>query len=79
MAQQQEEQIKDLSGDLQTARRETVSSKQRVEVEKFKSSLEGQKANTKADAKIAAAKIQDVVKLQQEKSRAKSGKPRKES
>ncbi len=79
IVQQQEQTIKDLSGDLQTARRETVSSKQRVEVEKFKSSLEGQKANTRADATIAAANLQNVVKLQEEKSRAKDGKPRKES
>ena len=37
--QQQDKQIKDLRGDLQTAQRETIHARQRVEVEKFKTRL----------------------------------------
>jgi uncharacterized protein YukE len=42
------DQVKDLEGDLQTANRELVHARQRVELEKFKSSLD--KSSTKAEA-----------------------------
>jgi hypothetical protein len=43
-----EDQVKDLDGDLQTAQRELVHARQRVELEKYKSSLD--KSSTKAEA-----------------------------
>ena len=62
-----QEQIKKLSGDLQTAQRETVNAKQRVEVEKFKSTLTEAEQSTKAETKVAVNKLQSSVKLEQEK------------
>ena len=46
--QAMEEQIKNLQGDLQTARRESVSDRKRIEVEKFKSRLSGVESDKKA-------------------------------
>jgi hypothetical protein len=65
--QQQEEQIKELSGDLQTARREAVSARQRTEVEKYKAELEGRKLEGKAGAKVAAGKLSNLVKLEEQR------------
>jgi len=79
--QQAEEQIKELSGDLQTARRESVSARQRTEVEKYKTKLSSSETQTKADAKVAVGKLENVVKLEQvsEKLRQqRNGQPRKE-
>ena len=58
-------QLKELSGDLQTARRESVAARQRTELEKFKADLDGEKTKTKADAKIAVSQLDKVVKLEQ--------------
>ena len=60
MVQQAEEQIKNLSGDLQTAQRETIQSNQKVEL--------GQKA----DSKIQAGRLGDAVKLEQQRLRDKA-------
>ena len=60
-------QNKDLQGDLQTARRESVSDRKRIEVEKFKSKLSGVESDTKAKSKIQANKLDNAVKLQVEK------------
>ena len=60
-------QNKDLQGDLQTARRESVSDRKRIEVEKFKSKLSGVESDTKANKKIQANKLDNAVKLQVEK------------
>tara|TARA_S200002703_G_scaffold21210_1_gene17763 strand:+ start:4033 stop:6063 length:2031 start_codon:yes stop_codon:yes gene_type:complete len=60
-------QNKDLQGDLQTARRESVSDRKRVEVEKFKSKLSDVESNSKANNKIQANKLDNAVKLQVEK------------
>ena len=60
-------QNKDLQGDLQTARRESVSDRKRVEVEKFKSKLSDVESNSKANNKIQANKLENAVKLQVEK------------
>jgi len=56
-----------LQGDLQTARRESVSDRKRVEVEKFKSKLSDVESNSKANNKIQANKLDNAVKLQVEK------------
>ena len=61
------QQNKDLQGDLQTARRESVSDRKRIEVEKFKSKLSGVESDTKAKSKIQANKLDNAVKLQVEK------------
>ena len=60
-------QNKDLQGDLQTARRESVSDRKRIEVEKFKSKLSGVESDTKANNKIQANKLDSAVKQQVEK------------
>jgi len=48
---QLENQVKKLSGDLQTSEREQVSSRKRTEVEKFKSQLSEIKNSTRAKEK----------------------------
>jgi len=60
-------QNKDLQGDLQTARRESVSDRKKIEVEKFKSKLSGVESDTKANNKIQANKLDNAVKQQVEK------------
>jgi hypothetical protein len=53
---QLQNQIKELSGDLQTAQRESVSDRKRVEVEKFKSKLNKSQVGVDAQLKINAEK-----------------------
>jgi hypothetical protein len=53
---QLQDQIKELSGDLQTAQRESVSDRKRVEVEKFKSKLNKSQVGVDAQLKINAEK-----------------------
>jgi exonuclease VII large subunit len=65
---QAEEQMKNLSGDLQTARRSEVASRQRTEVEKYKSELTKIKEGSKADAKVALTKLEMAVKPQEEET-----------
>ena len=65
--QQYEERVKDLEGDLQTARRESVSARQRSEVEKFKTRLSETSQKAKADTKVAISKLDNAVKLESEK------------
>ena len=62
-------QIKDLSGDLQTAHRESISARKRTEVEKFKTTLKENEVNTKAASKEAVNKLTNVVSLESEKLR----------
>ena len=62
-----EQQIKELKGDLQTARRESVSARQRTEVEKFKSRLNERESDMKADTKVAISKFKDKVTLEGKK------------
>ena len=69
MLQQAQEQIKRVSGDLQTAQRESVSSRQRTEVEKFKGRLKEQELDSKANSKLQLGRLQDAVKLESEKLR----------
>ena len=72
MLSQAQEQIKKLGGDLQTAQRESVSSKQRTEVEKFKSRLKEQELEYSSKNKLAANKLGNAVKLESEKLRLRS-------
>ena len=72
MLGQAQEQLKKLGGDLQTAQRETVSSRQRTEVEKFKSRLKEQELEYSSKNKLAANKLGNAVKLESEKLRLRS-------
>jgi len=74
MIEQQEKQIKDLSGDLQTARRESVSARQRTEVEKFKTTLKGQEAKQGARAEVALSKMEQAVIRKKEMAKTKEAK-----
>ena len=65
--QAMEEQIKNLEGDLQTAQRESVHDRKRVEVEKFKSRLSEIASDAKADRRVQLNKLQNEVKLEAEK------------
>jgi len=65
--QAMEEQIKNLEGDLQTAQRESVSDRKRVEVEKFKSRLADIASDAKADRRVQLNNLQTKVKLEAEK------------
>ena len=58
-----------MKGDLQTSRRENVSSGRRVEVEKFKTRLKGQELDSKSKSKVSTDKLMNAVKLETEKLR----------
>ena len=63
--QQLEKQIKDLSGDLQTAQRENVHSRKQVEATKFKSHLKDVLTNAKFNSKVKLDKLKNVVDAQE--------------
>ena len=58
-----------MKGDLQTAERESVSSRKQVEVGKFKSRLHDILSDAKADNKVKASKIANMVQLESERLR----------
>ena len=58
---QLEEQLKKLSGDLQTAERETMSSRKRAETEKFKSRLNEIQNDTKFKNKVQVDNLKRIV------------------
>ena len=62
---QLEKQIKDLSGDLQTAQRENVHSRKQVETSKFKSQLKDVLTNVKFDSKVKLDRLKNVVDAQE--------------
>ena len=64
-----QEQIKKLSGDLQTASRESISARERTEVEKFKGRLKEYELESKTANKSQVDKLTNAVKLEVEKSR----------
>ena len=64
-----QEQIKKLKGDLLTAERESVNSRKQVEVGKFKSRLHDILSDAKADNKVKASKIANMVQLESERLR----------
>ena len=66
---QAQEQIKKVSGDLQTAHRESVQARKRTEVEKFKAELSKETSSKKAEDKLAIGRLKDAVNLEAEKSR----------
>ena len=74
-----QEQIKSLSGDLQTAHRESVSSRKKVEVEKFKGKLKEQEYDSKTQSKIASDKFSNTVNLHSEKLRLAEAAEKKRS
>tara|TARA_R110000824_G_scaffold74092_9_gene188617 strand:+ start:1221 stop:3248 length:2028 start_codon:yes stop_codon:yes gene_type:complete len=67
MIQQLQEQVKKVSGDLQTAQRETVQSNQKTEVEKFKGRLKEIELETKTANKLSVGRLKDTVNLEREK------------
>ncbi len=64
-----QEQIKKLSGDLQTASRESIAARQRTEVEKFKGKLKEVELDSKSANERQVDKLTGAVKLEVEKSR----------
>jgi len=56
-------QVQELEGDLQTARRESVHDRMRVEVAKLKSKLSDISSRGEADRKVKSAKMDTAVKL----------------
>ena len=74
-----QEQIKKLSGDLQTRDRESVNLRKQTEVEKFKGRLKEQELGSKADSKIAVGRLSNAVKLESEKLRLSTQEEKKRS
>ena len=64
-----QQEIKKLSGDLQTANRAEVQSRKKVEVEKFKGQLKEQEYDSKTQNKASIDKLSNAVKLESEKLR----------
>ena len=64
-----QEQIKKLSGDLQTRDREAVHLRKAAEVEKFKGRLKETESSSKADQKLQVGRLSNAVKLESEKLR----------
>jgi hypothetical protein len=67
-----QQQIKKVSGDLQTAHRESIQARKRTEVEKFKTELSKNANEVKADTKLSIDRLKDAVKLESEKLRLSS-------
>ena len=67
--QQAQEQIKKLDGDLHTAHRESIQSRKRTEVEKFKGKLKEQEYDSKTQNKVSIDRLSNAVKLESEKLR----------
>ena len=59
--QQLESQIKELSGDLQTADREAVHAKKQVITEKFKSDLNEIKSESKYKERVKLTQLENVI------------------
>ena len=64
--QQAQEQIKQLSGDLQTAQRESVQDRKRVEVEKFKGQIGNVSNKAEMAGQLANYRMQDNLKNTQQ-------------
>ena len=67
--QQQEEQIKELEGDLQTAQRESVSDRKKVEIEKFKTKLTNSANKTEKASQLYEARLQDELSKVKDENR----------
>jgi len=70
---QQEEEIKDLKGDLQTADRETVGARKRLEVEKFKSELSDQASKAQAATSLYDSRLKDSLAMQKQSVKPEKG------
>ena len=70
---QQEEEIKGLKGDLQTAARETVGARNRLEVEKFKSDLSDQASKAQAATSLFDARLKDTLAMQKQSVKPQKG------
>ena len=70
---QQEEEIKNLKGDLQTADRETVGARKRLEVEKFKSDLSDQASKAQAATSLFDARLKDTLAMQKQSVKPQKG------
>ena len=78
MVKQQQEQIKDLQGDLQTRDREAVSLRKKVEIEKFKGELDGVSNKAKSAGTLFEKRLDDnlaTVKRQIADASKKEGSP----
>tara|TARA_R110002050_G_scaffold110379_3_gene222487 strand:- start:1524 stop:3749 length:2226 start_codon:yes stop_codon:yes gene_type:complete len=64
--QAQAEQIKDLKGDLQTAQRESLHDRKRVEVKEFEKKLAKAEAKVEMAAKLYQTRLADDLKLAKE-------------
>jgi len=74
-----QEEIKKLSGDLQTSNRAEVQSRKKVEVEKFKGKLKEQEYDSKTQNKVSIDKLSNAVKLESEKLRLVTDSEKKRS
>ena len=64
-----QKQIKKLSGDLQTAHRESIQARKRTEVEKFKTQVKETELVNNYNQKLSIDRLKDAVNLEQEKLR----------
>ena len=67
MIQQLEEELKQVKGDLQTAQRESVHDKKRVEIEKFKSELGRSSDKTAKAVELFEARLNDQLTMERKK------------
>jgi len=67
--QEQEEKIKELEGDLQTAQRESTSDRKRVEVEKFKTKLNKSANRTEQASNMFEMRLGDELNKVKEETR----------
>jgi len=74
-----QEEIKKLSGDLQTATRETIQSRKQVEIAKFQGKLKEQEYDSKTQNKVSIDKLSNAVKLESEKLRLATDAEKKRS
>jgi len=70
---QQDEEIKNLKGDLQTADRESVGARKRLEVEKFKSELSDQTSKAQAATSLYDARLKDSLAMQKQSVKPQKG------
>jgi len=73
MVQQLQEEVKRLRGDLQTAERESLHDRKRLEVEKFKSDLDEVKTKAVASSMLFDARLNDTLSNIKGSTKEKSG------
>lgn len=70
MLAQMEQRIKELEGDLQTATRESVADRKRVEVEKFKADLAAYRSQAEKASVLFADRLKDELSMQKRENKA---------